>query len=102
MRIIPKKALQDYWEAHPDCREALSAWCAEVKAALWPDLKALKEQYSSVSVLSGERVVFSINENRNLLAVKIDFARQLLFILWVGTQLQYSKINLETITYAAS
>jgi mRNA interferase HigB len=101
MRIIAKKALRDYWEAEPDCQDALSAWYAEAKAASWPNSMALKQQYASASIINHERVVFNIKGNHYRLVVRIDYRRQMIFILWVGTHKEYDKINVETIPYEA-
>ncbi len=35
MRIISRKALRIFWEEHPDTRQALQAWYADVKHADW-------------------------------------------------------------------
>lgn len=42
MRVISKKTIETYYEAHPDCRGALLAWYERITATEWADFNHLK------------------------------------------------------------
>lgn len=78
---------------------ALDAWFAEVRAAHWSSMAALKRQYANASVISSERVVFNIKGNDYRLVVAIDFEKAIVWIKWIGTHAEYDQIDSETVTY---
>lgn len=99
MRIISKSTLKAYWEKVPESQEQLSAWYAEASTATWANSMAIKEKYASASIINSERVVFNIKGNKYRLLVKIDYDRQVIFIIWIGTHKEYDKIDVEKINY---
>ena len=46
-----------------------------------------------------ERVVFNIKGNDYRLVTAIDYARQAVFIKWIGTQAEYDEIDVRTVQY---
>ena len=56
----------------------------------------LKGQYRSVSVLSDKRIVFNIARNKHRLIVDIEFQLQFIFIVWIGTHVEYDLIDTKT------
>ena len=93
MRIIAKKTLKDFWEAHADSEQALRAWYHEAVNADWKDPKAIKAHYPSADILPGNRIVFNIKGNHYRLIVKIHYNSGIVFIRFVGTHAEYDRIN---------
>ena len=91
--------MRKHWERHgrEDSEQPLKAWNQEAKNAVWETPQDIKDQYSSASIIKGNRVVFNICGNKYRLIVKIDYQRSAVFTKFVGTHAEYDKIDVETI-----
>lgn len=63
----------------------------------WKSFAEIKAQHRCADCLPGNRVVFDIKGNHYRLIVKNHYNTGRLFIRFVGTHAQYSKINAEII-----
>jgi len=105
VRIIARSTLNDFVKNRVEARlqagvkKQLDAWYAEVEKAHWKDPGALKAQFGSASVVSGERVVFNIKGNDYRLVVAINYHYQILLIIWLGTHKEYDKIDATNIAF---
>ena len=97
MRIIALKALQDFWEKHPQAEVPLRAWHAIASRSGWESPADVKADYRAASFLRGNRVVFNIKGNDFRLVVAVHYNRGLIFVRFVGTHQQYDRINAEEI-----
>ncbi|HNZ31839.1 MAG TPA: type II toxin-antitoxin system HigB family toxin [Smithellaceae bacterium] len=97
MNIMKRKTLVDFWKKHTDSKNDLEAWFSEVKKSAWHGPAHIKKRYQSADFLKDNRVVFNIHGNRYRLIVKISYKEKIVFIRFVGTHAEYSKINAETI-----
>jgi mRNA interferase HigB len=97
MRIISRKALKEFWERHPDARQALQAWHADAKRATWKTPVDIKNIYRNASIIAGNRVVFNIKGNRYRLVVAISYEHGIVYIRFVGTHQEYDGIDPATI-----
>lgn len=99
MRVISVKRLREFWRHpnHKDAEQALRAWYAEAKKALWKGPHEIKAHYRNASIVGRDRVVFNVcgNKYRLVVAVKYDFG--IIFVRFVGTHRQYDQINVEEI-----
>lgn len=93
MRVIAKKILREFWEKHSDCEQQLKSWYQEADKGTWKSLNELKSEYPSASVLEDNRVCFNIKGNNYRLIVKINFNYQMMWIRFIGTHVEYDKIN---------
>lgn len=96
MRVIALRTLRQFWETHPQGREAegaLRAWHAEAARADWATPADIKAQYRSASVLKSGRVVFNIAGNKFRLVVRINFPYRVVYIRFVGTHAEYDAID---------
>lgn len=93
MRVIAKKILRDFWEAHADSEQQLKSWFLEAGKAAWASPNDIKAEYPSASILPGNRVVFNIKGNNYRLIVKISYTHQMIWIRFIGTHAEYDKIN---------
>lgn len=77
----------------------LDAWYAEAARAEWKNSAELKAQYSSASIISAERVVFNIKGNDYRLVVSINYEYQVLLVKWLGTHIEYDRIDVGEVSY---
>lgn len=96
-RIIAKKTLRDFWEKHKDSEQYLKTWYETAKNAKWNAPNDVKESYINASILKDSRVVFNIKGNTYRLIVKFNYDRQWAFIRFIGTHVEYDKIDANTI-----
>jgi mRNA interferase HigB len=97
MRVISRRTLQDYWQAHPDVEAALRAWLKEAQHAAWQSFQDIKERYNSADILPGNRVVFNIKGNHYRLVVVIHHSTGIVYIRFIGTHAEYDRIDAEKI-----
>jgi mRNA interferase HigB len=108
VRVIARGTLNQFVQNRVDGRlqatvkSHLDAWYAEAARATWKNSAELKQQYRSASIVSSERVVFNIKGNEYRLVVAINFAHQVLLILWLGTHEEYDKIDVKKVRYDKS
>jgi mRNA interferase HigB len=97
MRVIARKTLREFYEAHADSRGPLEAWFHEMAAADWRGPKEIKARYPSADILPGNRVVFNIKGNSYRLIVKIHYNTGIVYIRFVGTHAEYDEIDARTV-----
>ena len=97
MNVIKRKTITDYYTKHPDCTGSLEAWYCEADKARWQGPADIKKRYPSADIIAGNRVVFNIHGNKYRLIVKIEYKSHIVFIRFIGTHAEYSKIDAETI-----
>jgi mRNA interferase HigB len=93
MRIIARRVLREFWEQHPDARQALQAWYADVKPAEWKNPADIKKTYRNASLVANNRVVFNIKGNRYRLVVAIQYEFGTVYIRFIGTHQEYDRID---------
>lgn len=93
MRIIARRTLREFWEKHPDARQALQAWYADVKRAEWKSPSEIKAIYRTASFLANNRVVFNVKGNQYRLIVVIQYQHGIVYIRFVGTHQEYDRID---------
>ena len=97
VRIIARKHLDAFARQHPGTFIALGAWRKRVKLAEWRSMSDVQEAYPKAKTLNGERARFEIQGGDFRLIAAFDFARQLVFIKFIGTHAQYDRIDALTI-----
>ncbi len=80
-------------------KSALDAWFHEVRSATWKNSAELKRSFGTASIISSDRVVFNIKGNDFRLVVAIDYARQVVYVKWVGSHAEYDLIRAEIVQY---
>ena len=93
MRVIAKKILREFWLKQTDSEQQLRTWFKEASKAKWISPNDLKLDYPKANILKGGRVVFNICGNKYRLIVNINYLRKWVFIRFIGTHSDYSKIN---------
>ncbi|MBT9395652.1 type II toxin-antitoxin system HigB family toxin [Hymenobacter sp. NST-14] len=97
MVVISQKPLREFWEQHPDAKEALSAWYAFVQESDWARHADVVRDYNTADYTHDGRYVFNIRGSRYRLVARVHFATRTVFIRFVGTHQQYDRINADTI-----
>jgi mRNA interferase HigB len=96
-RIFAKSTLREFWEKYPDSEQYLKTWYDTAKNADWKSPFDVKQTYVTASILKSSRIVFNIKGNHYRLVAKFNYAKQWIFIRFIGTHEQYDKIDAETI-----
>lgn len=97
MVIISKTILKNFSLDHPDGIGALNDWYALVKDADWSNLSDIRQDFNSVDYVGNDRYVFNIRGNRYRLIVMIFFDIRTVYIRFLGTHVQYDKIDASVI-----
>ncbi|MBK1632849.1 addiction module toxin RelE [Thiohalocapsa halophila] len=98
MRVIAKRTLREFYQ-QPRFRDAkgpLEAWHAEAIKAKWLTPHDIKAQIGTASIVSHSLVAFNIAGNKYRLVVDVDYARQAMFVKFVGTHAEYDKLDLKS------
>jgi mRNA interferase HigB len=98
MRVIARKNLAAFWLVHPETEAPLRAWLAAANAADWESMTDVVATYSKVSPINAERCVFNVHGNSYRLIVAINFAKQIVFIKFIGTHSEYDNVDAATVS----
>jgi mRNA interferase HigB len=90
MHIISRKALQQFWEEHPDSKTALARWFKIVQKNDFTSFNELRTVFPSADKV-GDLIVFNIGGNKYRLIASIHFNRGKLYIRYVLTHAEYDK-----------
>ena len=97
MRVIAKRPLRKFWERHPAAEGPLLAWFREVEREDWDTPAAVKAKYRSASIVGGDRVVFNVKGNAFRLVVRINYARRVVYVRFIGTHAEYDAVNVKEV-----
>ena len=97
MRVIAKRPLREFWERHPAARGPLLAWFREVEREDWDTPAAVKAKYGSASIVGRNRVVFNVKGNAFRLVVRINYARRVVYVRFIGTHAEYDAVNVKEV-----
>lgn len=90
MRIISKKALQNYWQKFADAKIALLAWHTKISPGHYKNLHELRKTFPAADAV-GKYTIFDIGGNKYRLITAIHYNTQMVFIREFWTHAQYSK-----------
>ena len=97
VRVIAKRTLREFWEKHADCEEQLKSWYRETEKSEWKNINDLKSEYPSASILKDNRIVYNIKGNNYRLIVKFNFEYGICWIRFIGTHVEYDRIDVNNI-----
>jgi mRNA interferase HigB len=93
VRVFNRSTIRRYAIGHADARVKLWAWFREVERADWTGPDDVKRRYRSVDFLPGNRIVFNIKGNDYRMVVMVSYRGHCVFIRFIGTHAEYSKID---------
>jgi len=97
MRVIARKRLVEFSNAHPEAKKGLEAWYREAKAANWASSADIKAHYRSAGIINSRRVVFNICGNKFRLVADVNYLARITYILFIGTHKEYDRIDVESL-----
>ena len=99
MRIIAKSRLRKYRETPGNERSQtyLSQWYHFCQAQNWRTPQEVKNTLGNASIVGNNRVVFNVKDNDFRLVCAMDYARNAMFIKFVGTHKEYDKVNVDEV-----
>ncbi len=97
MRVVSKKRIIDYYLKHANSKIALEEWYKKVSKSEWSNLNELKETFQSADYVGNNRVVFNIKGNDFRLVAIVIYVSKKLYIRWIGTHAEYSKLDVKNI-----
>lgn len=93
MRIIKKKTIKEYGDAHPSAKAALNEWAQKVEKAQWNNLADVKKMFLSADYIGNQRYVFNIKGNDYRIVLVLQFTPKLAYLRFIGTHTEYSKLS---------
>ena len=97
MRVIAQSTLRIFWENHPSAEDSLCAWYEDIERVTWKTPAVIRTAYPTASFLANNRVVFNIRGNHYRIIVHIHYNTQIVYTRFVGTHVEYDRIDAETI-----
>jgi len=96
LHLIKKQSIEDFVKANAQSKPSFETWLAIVKRVDWNEPKDIISTYNSADILGNgvNRVVFNIGGNKYRMICKYHFgSNQIhLFINWIGTHAEYTKL----------
>ncbi len=90
MKVVGKKALDEFKRRHADVRSHVDAWICEAEEAEWQSPHDVRERYATARFLSDNRVVFKLKGNSYRLDVKVSYVSKVVRIVRIGTHAEYN------------
>jgi mRNA interferase HigB len=97
MHLVSLPPLLNFAVKHPDAKQAILAWCEEVKKARWKQPADIKAHYASASILKSRRVVFNLKGNEYRLIVAVAYSVGFVYIKFIGTHTEYDAVDANTV-----
>lgn len=96
IHLIKKQSIEKYVHDNARSRTSFETWLSIIKRADWDEPKDIISTFNSANILGkdSDRVVFNIGGNNYRLICKYHFGQNRihLFIKWIGTHADYTKL----------
>lgn len=96
VHLIKKQTIEDYVAGHAASKSSFAYWLSSLKYAEWDVPDDIQSTFGSADLLlnGSNRVVFNIGGNNYRIICKYSFGEKQvhLFICWIGTHADYTKI----------
>lgn len=93
MVVISKSKLIVFYNIERRAKTPILDWYYEVLKNNWSDFADVRRTFNSVDSVGNDRYVFNIGGNKYRLVAMIHFSKRTVYIRFIGTHLQYDKIN---------
>lgn len=90
VRVIGRKALREFADAHQDAETPLDDWYRTVKRLRWASRVDVRKTYPHADAV-GDFTVFNIGGNKYRLATYINYRTHKVYIRHVMTHEEYSR-----------
>jgi len=95
MVIISRKVINEFAAIHPDSIDPLWHWFSITNQADWSNFTALKQSFNHADYVGNDLYVFNIKGNDYRLIARIIFKVRTVYIRFIGTHIQYDRVNLD-------
>lgn len=106
VHLIKKQTIEDYIKKNSRSKASFEIWFSILKMADWNEPNDVISSFSSADILgkSSERIVFNIGGNNYRLICRYHFGSNMvhLFVKWIGTHAEYTKLCKEGKQYEIS
>ena len=96
MNVVARRTLKEFWIRHAEARAPLDAWYRLCVAADFDCFADVKTKFRSVDQVK-DKLVFNIGGNNFRLVCGINYRRRHMWIKWVGTHAEYSKLDVSSL-----
>lgn len=93
MNVISKRTIDQFIKKHRDAKDQLLSWYKETERADWKSPQDIKDRYNSADFLRNNIVILNIKGNSYRLVIKVAYNTKTVFIKWIGTHAEYSKMT---------
>lgn len=96
MKIIKEKIIDKYRKKskNKDLNESLKIWLEKTIKANWKCPNDIRKDFTTVSILPCNRVVFNVVGNQFRLTVIVVYANNTILIEWIGNHQEYDRLDL--------
>lgn len=91
MRVISRRMLREFAEAHPDAERPLDDWFRMMRGRDYTTPHEVKADFPSASFVSADVTIFNIGGNKYRLSVSIRYERGLVYVRHVMTHEEYDR-----------
>ncbi len=99
IHLIRKQTIEKYVKANVQSRAAFTNWLSILKWADWNEPNDIIPTFNTADILgeSSKRIVFNIGGNKYRMICSYYFGKEKvhLFIKWIGTHAEYTKLCAE-------
>jgi len=99
MVVISYRTIREFSDKHADIKDALNNWYTIVEKGDFANFNELRALFNSVDAVGNDRYVFNIKGNNYRLIALIQFNVRTVYILFVGTHVEYNKINASKVKF---
>ena len=90
MRVISKRPLREFWDAHPEAKPSLVDWFKKTEEASARSFQELRGIFGAVDYVDGF-TIFDVGGNRYRIISVIHYDQQRLYVRNVLTHAKYDR-----------
>jgi mRNA-degrading endonuclease HigB of HigAB toxin-antitoxin module len=91
MKVVNRPPVEAFAKRHAWSKSSLTTWHVNAKAGVWSSLVDLRKTFPSADYLASGLIVFDVMHNKVRLVARVDFAKQLVIVVFVFTHDEYVK-----------
>lgn len=93
MVILAWNKISHFCNQYPTASEALLRWYLITFEANWKNAHDISQDFGFVDAVGNDRYVFNISGNKYRLVAMIHFTTRTVYIRFIGTHVEYDRIN---------
>ncbi|MEM8901010.1 MAG: type II toxin-antitoxin system HigB family toxin [Bacteroidota bacterium] len=97
MWVVTPRRLTEFSTKYTQAKLPLLYWYEKTKKASWRNFSEIRQDFPSTDYVGRNRFVFNVKGNDFRLIAIIIFASQKVYIRFIGTHLDYDKVDVRNI-----